>query len=66
MTQTDHPYRVRLHGGRNVHAARHVNGSANRVTGCGYYLPEDSTNHWMDDDTAVTCRGCQRAMGGAR
>jgi hypothetical protein len=66
MTQPDHPYRVRLQGGRNVHAARHVNGSADRATACGYFLSDESANHWLDDAAAVTCRSCQRAMGGAR
>lgn len=35
-------------------------------TACGYYLPEESTDHWVDNATAVTCRGCQRVTGGAR
>lgn len=56
-----HPYRVRLPGGRNTHAAHHANGSADRVTACGYYLPEESANHWLDDTAPVTCRACQRA-----
>ncbi len=63
-TPTTHPYRVRLHGGRNVHAARHVNGSANRVTACGYYLPDGTDNHWLAATAPVTCRACQRATGG--
>lgn len=60
MTDTRYPYRVRLHGGRSVHAARPVNGGADRTTACGYYLPHGSDNDWRDDATAVGCTRCVR------
>jgi hypothetical protein len=59
---TDYPYRVRLPGGRNAHAARDVNGGPDRVTACDYYLPNESTNRWLDEDVRIGCRGCQRAI----
>jgi hypothetical protein len=57
-----HPYRVRLWGGRNVHAARDVNGGPNRVTACDHYLHAEAENHWLDADTPVACRRCERAV----
>lgn len=57
-----YPYRVRLWGGRNVHAVRDVNGGPNRVTACGYYLAADSNNHGVTPIADVECRACQRAV----
>ena len=58
----DYPHRVRLPGGRNAHAARDVNGGPDRATACGYFLPEESANHWLDADVRIGCRACQRAV----
>lgn len=55
MTQPQWPHRLRLHGGRNTHAARPINGDRNNlVTGCGYVAgPADERK---TDDAPVTCR----------
>lgn len=58
--QPRYPHRVRLHGGRSVHAARPVNGGADRVTACGQYLPHGSRNDWKDDGATVECQRCVR------
>jgi hypothetical protein len=57
-----YPYRVRLWGGRNVHAVRNVNGGPDRVTACGYYLPADTNNHGVTPIAAIECRACQREI----
>ncbi|GAA2838240.1 hypothetical protein RMN57_13035 [Kitasatospora sp. CM 4170] len=61
MTQS-YPRRLRLHGGRNTHAARTVNGNPNQlVTACNYLAgPKDERK---PDDAPITCRatGCQIA-----
>ncbi|MCG6499432.1 hypothetical protein [Kitasatospora sp. A2-31] len=61
MTQP-YPHRLRLHGGRNTHAARPVNGNPDKlVTACGYLAgPKD---HRHPDDAPITCRAtaCQIA-----
>lgn len=62
MTDQPYPYRVRLHGGRNVHASRNVNGGPDRVTACGYYLPEDSNNHGVTPIADIECQACRRAI----
>lgn len=51
------PLRVRLHGGRNTHAAR-ITKAGDRVTPCGYVIAKDGTNHWLADDAGMTCRNC--------
>lgn len=55
-----YPHRVRLSGGRNVHAARPVNAGSDRVTACGYYLSHGSKDDWRDDSTEVDCVRCER------
>jgi hypothetical protein len=58
---TDYPHRLRLHGGRNNHAARPVNGDPdNLVTACGYLAgPGD---HRLDDDRPANCQACARRI----
>lgn len=50
--------RVRLHGGRNTHAAQP--GRAGHVTPCGY--PVGHNDHWIPDTEPVTCAACKRAL----
>ncbi|PVC73502.1 hypothetical protein [Streptomyces sp. CS081A] len=51
--------RVRLHGGRNTHAAQ-PDGSTAIFTTCGHITcPED---HWLPADEPVTCPACKRAI----
>ncbi|MEU9436565.1 hypothetical protein [Streptomyces sp. NPDC048252] len=57
-----YPYRIRLWGGRNVHAVRNVNGGPDRVTACGYYLPADSNNHGVTPIADVECQQCLRQI----
>jgi len=57
-----YPYRVRLWGGRNVHAVRNVNGGPDRTTACGYYLPADSNNHGVTPIADVECNACLRQI----
>ena len=56
-----YPHRIRLHGGRNTHAARIANGAPdNLVTPCGYMAgPKDERK---PDDAEVTCKPCIREM----
>ncbi|MGA4941750.1 hypothetical protein [Streptomyces cinereoruber] len=58
MTQPVHPHRVRLHGGRNTHAARP--GRMGSVTPCGY--PVGRNDHQLPADEPVTCPACKRAI----
>jgi hypothetical protein len=58
----DYPHRLRLHGGRNTHATRIVNGDEEDrlVTACGYTAgPKDETK---PDDAVVTCRTCAKEL----
>ena len=64
MTQPDHPHRVRLHGGRNTHAARDLN-TGDRTTACDYFLPDEARNHRLDPTEPVTCPACKRALAKA-
>ncbi|MFI9331941.1 hypothetical protein ACIGZJ_30920 [Kitasatospora sp. NPDC052868] len=63
MTQP-YPHRLRLHGGRNTHAAKPVrlpSGETALLTACGYRNgPKDELK---PDDASVTCRAtaCQIA-----
>ncbi|MET7688027.1 hypothetical protein ABZT06_08600 [Streptomyces sp. NPDC005483] len=66
MTAEPYPYRVRLWGGRNVHASRDVNGGPNRVTACGYYLPANSNNHGVTPIADIECSRCRTAINTAR
>ncbi|MFI8360756.1 hypothetical protein ACIGD1_11410 [Streptomyces sp. NPDC085612] len=61
MTNTT---RVRLHGGRAVHAAKAIDHG--HITNCAIYLSTDSTNHWLPDNTAITCRRCVRDKDASR
>ncbi|MFG7942926.1 hypothetical protein [Streptomyces cacaoi] len=62
MPKTPYPLRVRLHGGRSVHAAHTLSISGGAETACDYYIDILADNHWLDDDTEVTCKRCQRAL----
>jgi hypothetical protein len=55
-----HPLRVRVFGGRAVHAARELTGD--HITACDYYLSAGATNHWRPDGTAATCGKCIRVL----
>lgn len=57
-----YPYRVRLWGGRNVHAVRDVNGGPDRVTACDYYLPDGTQNHGVTPIAAIECQQCLRQI----
>lgn len=61
MPTPAHPHRVRLHGGRNTHAARDLL-SGDRETACDYFLAADSRNHWGEPTDPVTCPACKRAL----
>lgn len=57
-----YPHRLRLHGGRNTHAAKPVNGNRdNLVTACDYLAGQKDER--KPDDAPITCRatGCQIA-----
>lgn len=62
MNERRYPYRVRLAGGRTVHAARDVSGGPDRVTACDYYLPETARNHNLASGADIECLGCQRQI----
>ncbi|MFF8784762.1 hypothetical protein [Streptomyces sp. NPDC015125] len=53
---SDFPHRIRLHGGRNTHAARPVNGGPDLVTACDYMAV--SKDQRLDDSAPVNCRAC--------
>lgn len=61
MIQPSHPHRVRLHGGRNTHAARDLN-TGDRATACDYFLPGEAKNHNLDRREPVTCPTCKRIL----
>lgn len=56
------PHRLRLHGGRNTHAARTINGGEDDrlVTACDYWA--DGKNDHKPDDAVITCPRCIREM----
>ncbi|GAA2929525.1 hypothetical protein [Streptomyces enissocaesilis] len=57
---TDFTHRLRLHGGRNYHAARRINGGAGLVTACDYLAgPRDED---LDGTATVTCRKCAASL----
>lgn len=57
-----YPHRLRLHGGRNKHAAKLAAGfPENLITACGYI--EGNGDHRQPDNTIITCRGCIRVIG---
>lgn len=62
MTDPQWPHRLRLHGGRNTHAARPINGDRNNlVTACGYMAgPRDDST--IADNATVNCRNCAREV----
>lgn len=51
--------RVRLYGGRAVHAVDAMDDGVGYATGCGIYLTADAKNNWMADRTPVTCVRCK-------
>jgi hypothetical protein len=59
----DYPHRLRLHGGRNTHAARPIPnafGETALLTACGYTNgPRDELKQ---DDAPVTCRNCAQKV----
>lgn len=59
------PHRVRLHRGRNTHAARELPISGGHETACDYVLDDGASNHWLPWVTPVTCPGCKRALAKA-
>lgn len=60
--QTNFPRRFRLHGGRNTHAGRPINGDPTRlVTACDCYA-DPNANHPLPDDAVITCPACVRAI----
>lgn len=61
MTETRNSLRVRLHGGRAVHAAHDLL-SGGHETACEYYLSDGADNHWQPPGTAVTCGRCLRVL----
>lgn len=61
MTARSYPRRVRLHRGRNVHAARELSSTA-WVTACDYYLATEAENDWKPNEAPITCPGCKRAI----
>lgn len=56
-----YPLRVRLYGGRAIHAARDLTHSPGTETACQYYIDLAAENTWHDD-TPVTCRRCLHAL----
>ena len=60
---TDHPLRVRLHGGRNVHAARRCDDGLGHLTACAIYLSDGADNDWQPENAPVQCRHCVRELG---
>ncbi|MEU8316685.1 MULTISPECIES: hypothetical protein [Actinomycetes] len=54
-----YPLRVRLHGGRNTHAARPA-GDGDQITACDYFLPAGTLSHQMPPTAVITCRTCHR------
>lgn len=57
---SDFPLRLRLHGGRNTHAAHVVNGGEDDsvFTACGHIAVERDKQ--LDGSEPVTCRPCQQ------
>lgn len=62
VTEPTWPHRLRLHGGRNTHAARPINGDRNNlVTACGYHAgPRDDRT--IPDTAVINCRNCAREV----
>lgn len=58
---TRFPLRVRLHGGRAVHAVRDVL-SGGHETACEYALSDGAVNHWQPPGAVVTCGRCLRVL----
>jgi len=59
-----YPRRLRLHGGRNTHAARPVNGGPDLITACDYRESGPQKNT-LPDGADVTCRACARRLTAA-
>ncbi|WP_326806705.1 hypothetical protein OHB04_02610 [Streptomyces sp. NBC_01775] len=62
MPTTAHPLRVRLYGGRIVHAVHYLAIPGGVETACGHFIDVLADNHWLDEDTDVTCRRCTRVL----
>ena len=56
----DYPLRVRLRGGRNVHAVRAIPHGDAEFTACGTTVCHRDER--VDAATAVTCRECNRTL----
>ncbi|MFC9280864.1 hypothetical protein [Streptomyces collinus] len=54
-------FRVRLPGGRDVHAVRRCADRIGFMTACVIYLSEDGEHDWQPKDTPVGCSRCARA-----
>lgn len=52
--------RVRLYGGRAVHKVRPMDDGIGYFTTCALFLTAEAENHWLPDDTQITCRRCIR------
>lgn len=59
-----YPRRLRLYGGRNVHAARSVNGGPDLITACDY-VETGPRKNTRPDGADVTCRACARRLTAA-
>ncbi|CAM2736879.1 hypothetical protein D8771_09300 [Streptomyces albus] len=62
MQNTAHPLRVRLYGGRAVHAAHKLPISGGHETACEYFIDARASNHWLDNDPPVTCARCEKVL----
>ncbi|MTE20319.1 hypothetical protein F0L17_14620 [Streptomyces sp. TRM43335] len=55
-----YPHRIRLHGGRNTHAAEQLAVSGDLLTACNY--DAGAVYHRMPPTAVVTCRACRRVL----
>ncbi|MFE6874727.1 hypothetical protein [Streptomyces sp. NPDC057677] len=60
MPEQAYPERVRLHGGRNVHAAQPID--TGHITACAIYIDRGAQNTWLPSDAPVACRRCTRDL----
>lgn len=61
-TAADYPHRIRVWGGRVVHAAREVTRSSyTHATACDQAYNHRAGGAVLPDTAAVTCTACQRA-----
>jgi hypothetical protein len=59
--RTPHPLRVRLYGGRVVHAARWISDS-DGLTACDYFLGDYGGHDWRSARTPIQCARCLRIL----